>query len=90
MEKSKHVIAATAAALGLSLTTGTTQAASCDMEKCYGVAKAGMNDCGGKGTGHSCQGQATKSGDPNDWMYVAKGTCTKIIGGSLTRGNSSN
>ncbi len=89
MEKTQKILATTAATLALSLSTTSTPAASMNMEKCYGIAKAGMNDCGGKGTGHTCQGQATKSGDPNDWLFVAKGTCTKIVGGSLTREDES-
>lgn len=51
-------------------------------EKCYGVAKAGKNDCGANG--HSCAGQAAKDADGKEWIYVPKGTCEKIVGGSLT------
>lgn len=51
-------------------------------EKCYGVAKAGKNDCGT--AKHSCAAQGAKvDGDPNEWKYVAKGTCAKI-GGKTT------
>ena len=48
-------------------------------EKCYGVAKAGQNDCGtGK---HSCAAQGAKTdNDPTEWKYVAKGTCEKLGG----------
>jgi uncharacterized membrane protein len=53
-----------------------------NQEKCYGIAKAGHNDCGGAGAGHSCQGQATKDNDPNDFKVVPKGTCQKM-GGNL-------
>jgi uncharacterized membrane protein len=51
-------------------------------EKCYGIAKAGKNDCGANG--HSCAGQAAKDGDGKEWIHVPKGTCEKIVGGSLT------
>jgi uncharacterized membrane protein len=54
-----------------------------DKEKCYGVVKAGMNDCAGKG--HSCAGQATKDGERTDWIYLPQGTCEKIVGGSTTK-----
>ena len=59
-----------------------TQAAEDDKntEKCYGVAKAGKNDCGGKG--HSCAGQAKADADGKEWITVPKGTCEKIVGGS--------
>ncbi|MBT4521596.1 MAG: DUF2282 domain-containing protein [Halieaceae bacterium] len=52
-------------------------------EKCYGIAKAGMNDCGSLDGKHSCSGQSTKDDDTNEWVYVPKGTCTKITGGSV-------
>jgi uncharacterized membrane protein len=49
-------------------------------EKCYGVAKAGLNDC--QTATHSCAGSATKDRDPASWIYVPAGTCDKIAGGS--------
>jgi uncharacterized membrane protein len=52
-----------------------------ELEKCYGVAKKGMNDCGAYD--HSCQGEAETNGDPNEWILLPKGTCEKIVGGSL-------
>jgi uncharacterized membrane protein len=51
-------------------------------EKCYGVAKAGKNDCAGKG--HSCAGQAKADGDGGEWIKLPKGTCEKLVNGSLT------
>lgn len=51
-------------------------------EKCYGVAKAKMNDCGGPD--NPCAGTSKKDGDPNAWIFVTKGVCNKIVGGSLT------
>ncbi len=53
-----------------------------DMEKCYGVALAGKNDCAGPG--HSCAGQSTSDGDGNEFVNVPSGTCDEIAGGSLT------
>jgi uncharacterized membrane protein len=47
-------------------------------EKCYGVAKAGQNDCGT--ANHTCAGKAKKDNAPDEWKYVAKGTCAKIGG----------
>jgi len=47
-------------------------------DKCYGIAKAGQNDCAaGK---HSCAGQSKADNDPMDWKYVAKGTCENVGG----------
>jgi uncharacterized membrane protein len=51
-------------------------------EKCYGVAKAGKNDCAGPA--HSCQGQGKKDADAKEWVKVPKGTCERLVGGSLT------
>jgi len=48
-------------------------------EKCYGVAKGGQNDCGT--AKHACAAQGVKTdNDPNEWKYVAKGTCEKMGG----------
>jgi uncharacterized membrane protein len=50
-------------------------------EKCQGIAKTGMNDCGT--SKHSCAGQATVDNDPEEWVYVPEGTCSKIAGGKV-------
>ena len=47
------------------------------MEKCYGVAKAGKNDCAA-GAGTSCAGTSTRDYQGNAWKLVAKGSCTAI------------
>ena len=52
-------------------------------EKCYGVAKAGQNDCASADGSHSCAGHATQDNDPNEWKYVDAGTCAEM-GGSTT------
>jgi uncharacterized membrane protein len=52
-------------------------------EKCYGVAKAGQNDCGT--AKHACAAQGAKvDSDPAEWKYVAKGTCEKMGGKTAT------
>lgn len=50
-------------------------------EKCYGVAKAGENDCGT--AKNACGKTAKADGDPGQWIYVPEGTCARIVGGSL-------
>jgi len=55
--------------------------AKAEQEKCYGVAKAGQNDCGT--ATHGCAGQAKVDNDEQEWKFVAKGTCEKL-GGKLT------
>lgn len=52
-------------------------------EKCYGIAKAGNNDCASTGN-NSCGGTSKIDGDPRAWIYVPKGYCERIVGGSLT------
>jgi uncharacterized membrane protein len=51
-------------------------------EKCFGVAKAGQNDCATKNGTHSCAGQSKKDMDSNEWKKVPAGTCEKM-GGKL-------
>ncbi len=53
-------------------------------EKCYGVAKKGMNDCGT--ATHSCAGKAAKDLMPDEWKYVAKGTCEAMKGSTKKPG----
>ncbi len=47
------------------------------MEKCYGVALAGKNDCAA-GAGTTCAGTSKVDYQANSWKNVAKGTCTTI------------
>ena len=51
-----------------------------EKEKCYGIAKAGQNDCGNLSGTHSCAGQSKVDNDPGEWKYVAKGTCKDMKG----------
>ncbi|MDE1147048.1 MAG: DUF2282 domain-containing protein [Azospirillaceae bacterium] len=71
------LIVATAVA-GATLAAAPAKAA--DVEKCYGIVKAGHNDC--KTDTNSCAGHATKDRDPNAFVAVPTGTCAKIAGGS--------
>lgn len=58
----------------------TAQSQSTPKEKCYGVSKAGQNDCAaGK---NSCAGTSKVDNDPASWKLVAKGSCVKM-GGKL-------
>ncbi|HEY9108108.1 MAG TPA: DUF2282 domain-containing protein [Roseateles sp.] len=70
------VSSAFAAALSLGL-VAQAQAADTAKEKCYGIAKAGQNDCATASGSHSCAGQAKTDKAPDEWKYVAKGTCEK-------------
>ena len=68
-------------AMGL-LSTAQAQDGPKDKEKCYGIAKAGSNDCANLSGSHSCAGQAKAAMGVDEWNYVAKGTCDKL-GGKL-------
>ena len=82
-----------AAALGGLLLLGTATAGAGDKdqaapskEKCFGVAKAGKNDCAT--SSHACAGHATADNDPVEWKYVPKGECEKM-GGTKEAGKKS-
>ncbi|MGZ5200333.1 MAG: BufA1 family periplasmic bufferin-type metallophore [Telluria sp.] len=81
MNKRHAMIAAALAACAATSAMAAGQdnmSAQGDQEKCYGVAKAGQNDCGT--STHACSGQAKVDNDAKEWRYVAKGTCEKVGG----------
>jgi uncharacterized membrane protein len=71
------VSSALASVLALGL---VGQAAAQDKEKCFGIAKAGQNDCANLSGSHSCAGQAKQDAGIDEWKYVAAGTCKKLGG----------
>jgi uncharacterized membrane protein len=75
----RALLAATAATL-MSLTLASTPVAAQEKEKCFGIAKAGQNDCANASGTHSCAGQAKVDMGKDEWKYVAKGTCEKMKG----------
>jgi uncharacterized membrane protein len=81
MKQQATIQAAIAGLLALGIATAVSAQAVPEQkgkDKCYGIAKAGQNDCAaGK---HSCAGQSTVDNDPLSWKYVARGTCEKIGG----------
>jgi uncharacterized membrane protein len=79
----------TAAMAGLATVAASSVKAAgpvkcAELERCYGIAKAGKNDCATATT--SCLGTAKQDAQPDAWMYVPKGTCEKIAGGRLKPG----
>ena len=82
--KTKTLITSTLATLfAVGVLANTAQAADDKgKEKCYGVAKAGKNDCAANG--HACAGQSKTDKDGKEWIYVPAGTCERIVGGSTT------
>ncbi len=55
-------------------------------DKCYGVAKAGKNDC--QTANSACAGTSKQDGRKDAFIYLPKGTCEKIVGGSLQPGKA--
>lgn len=82
MKQTALMSTAIASLIALGSIAGTAVAAEekAAQEKCFGVAKAGKNDCGN--AKHSCAGQGKADADAAEWKYVAKGTCEKV-GGKL-------
>jgi len=77
---------AVAAALAAALAVPAVAEAQGMTEKCFGVAKAGKNDC--QTATSSCAGTSRKDAQTDAWLSVPKGTCEKIVGGSLTSSQS--
>ena len=76
----KIASSALASVLALGLLDTAAAADPAGKEKCFGVAKAGQNDCANLSGSHSCAGQAKADKSVDDWKYVAKGTCQKLGG----------
>ena len=99
--RNKIVNTTLSAILAVGLSAAGTQAIAADaakmpasgqkmlkgMEKCFGISKAGLNDCG-TATNSGCAGSSKVDGDKTAWIYLPKGTCNKIIGGSLKEGKA--
>jgi uncharacterized membrane protein len=82
MNKRQALIAAALASVcaGQAMAAGQMDAQSGNDEKCFGVAKAGQNDCAT--ATHGCAGLAKADNEPAEWKNVPKGTCEKA-GGKL-------
>lgn len=76
-------VALVASALAAALSMAATPAAQAadDNEKCYGIAKAGKNDC--QTATSSCAGTSKTDAQADAWIYVPAGTCEKIVGATL-------
>lgn len=78
--KTLAVATAVSSLLALAAAAPSGAAGEGAREKCYGIAKAGKNDCAANG--HGCAGQAKTDNDPSEWQYVPAGQCEKL-GGKL-------
>jgi uncharacterized membrane protein len=84
MKMANRAITAIGSLLTLGSAVWSTPAPAADktdnLEKCFGVVKAGKNDCAGPT--HDCAGQSKRDGDGKDFINVPKGTCERLSGGS--------
>lgn len=81
MKNRQALIAAALATVCAATATATAAAAqdkSAEQEKCYGIAKAGQNDCAT--STHGCASMAKSDNMAGEWKFVAKGTCEKAGG----------
>ncbi len=70
-----------ALAAGLPSTTASATPVCAEQERCYGVSRAGRNDCATSTS--ACAGSATQDFQKDAWIYVPKGTCAKLAGSPL-------
>lgn len=65
----------------VSMSVRHTGQGSIERERCYGITKAGQNDCAN--AVHSCAKQAKVGHDQHEWIAVPKGTCQRLAGGVM-------
>jgi uncharacterized membrane protein len=80
MNQRTLITSAAASLMSLALLSSPALAQTAAKEKCYGIAKAGQNDCANLSGSHSCAGQSKVDNDPGAWKYVAGGTCKSLKG----------
>ncbi|MEK7758218.1 MAG: DUF2282 domain-containing protein [Pseudomonadota bacterium] len=87
MQKTRYVITTAIAALtsGGLLASTAAQAAGAvvcaEQERCYGIARASKNDCATSTS--ACSGSSKQDSQKDAWVYVPKGMCLKVAGGTL-------
>ncbi len=81
MNKTAKIVALTALT-GLASAGFSTATLAADSEKCYGIVKAGKNDCATANS--SCAGTSTADSQTDAFVVVPKGLCERVTGGSLT------
>jgi len=82
MTKFSAIAIASAVAGALALAgAATAQTKGAAGFKCWGVAKAGQNDCANAAKTHSCAGQSTANYDLGEWKAVKDAAeCTSMKG----------
>jgi uncharacterized membrane protein len=83
MTQRTMITAAAASLMSLAMLSSPALAQNAAKEKCFGIAKAGQNDCANLSGSHSCAGQAKVDMGADEWKYVAAGTCKQMKGMSM-------
>jgi len=83
MSQNKLLVSAAISGVLALGAVGVTQAdeEKPEMERCAGIVKAGMNDCGT--SEHACAGMGKEDYGPEEWISLPKGTCEKIAGSTV-------
>lgn len=83
MNQRTMISTAAASLMSLALLSSPALAQDAAKEKCFGIAKAGQNDCANLSGTHSCAGQSKVDNGKDEWKYVAAGTCKTMKGMSM-------
>ena len=71
---------ATALATPIASQAGPAPKPRFEAEKCYGIVKAGKNDC--QTANSSCAGTSKRDNQGDAWIYMPAGSCEKLVGGA--------
>ncbi len=89
MNQRTMITAAAASLMSLAMLSSPAFAQNAAKEKCFGIAKAGQNDCANLAGTHSCAGQSKVDNDKGEWKYVAAGTCATMKGMTMEEAKAS-
>ncbi len=85
MTRKSNALIASAVAAALTIPAsalgGPAPKPAFDAEKCFGIAKAGKNDC--QTANSACAATSKRDGQADAWVYVPVGACAKVVGGGL-------
>lgn len=81
--KIHHYAAMIMASLSAAAQAGSASDGKVEYEKCYGVARAGKNDCASRAGKNSCAGRAVNDAEAHQWVYVPRGLCEKLANGEV-------
>ena len=87
-QRNTMITAAAASLMSLAMLSVPLVAHAAEKEKCFGIAKAGQNDCANLSGSHSCAGQSKVDNGKDEWKYVATGTCKTMKGMSMEEAKS--